>query len=263
MGQQRPRLLLGLLVAVATTGPVRAGAFDVTLYGKLLERHTLAVTDPAGVRVDYRSLRQDADWPRVLESLARADLAALSGRDERLALWINAYNVLAIDMVRKHYPVESIRSLGSLLRPVWKRPAGVVGGSTRSLDEIEHQILRPLGEPRIHAAIVCAATSCPSLRREPFRAERLDAQLDDALRRWLADPRKGARLDREAGVLWLSRIFKWFEEDFESAGGVIAFVTPHLPEPARAWVVEHPDLRLRHFDYDWSLNDAARAPAAG
>ena len=113
-----------------------------------------------------------------------------------------------------------------------------------------------MGEPRIHAAIVCASVSCPSLAREPYHAESLDAELDAALERWLADPRKGSRLDAERGVLVLSPIFDWFADDFAAAGGVLPFVAPHLPEATRAWLTQHGGrARLEFFDYDWSLND--------
>ena len=68
-----------------------------------------------------------------------------------------------------HYPVDGIKEIGSWLRPVWKIEAGRIGGRSYSLDAIEHEILRPLGDPRIHGAVVCASTSCPPLRREPYR----------------------------------------------------------------------------------------------
>ncbi len=251
-------LALAVLLGVGVEGS--AQTLDAALWARLLERHTAAVADTAGVRVAYRALQDEPDWRRLLESLAQAEPDALGSRDAKLAFWINAYNVLAIDVVRRSYPLESIRDAGSLLRPVWKREAGRVGGKPRTLDEIEHAILRPMGEPRIHAAIVCASTSCPSLRREPYVAERLDAQLDDALRRFLADPGKGSRLDRERGTLWLSAIFDWFEEDFEPAGGVVAYLETYLPEATRRWLAEHRDtVRVRHFDYDWSLNDLRSA----
>jgi hypothetical protein len=236
-----------------------AGSFDADLWDALLAEHTREVADPAGVRVDYGSLRRDLRWPALLTSLAQA--APGEEPAEHLALWINAYNVLAVDVVQRHYPVASIRDVGSWLRPVWKRPAGVVAGRTVTLDEIEHGILRPLGEPRIHAAIVCASVSCPSLRREAYRGERLEAQLEDALRRFLADPRKGSRLEAEAGVLRLSAIFDWYAEDFAARGGVRVYLAPRLPEAsARALREGGEALALRYFDYDWRLNDAASAP---
>jgi hypothetical protein len=167
--------------------------------------------------------------------------------------------VLAIDVVLKGRPAESIKDLGSLLRPVWKRPAGTVAGRSATLDEIEHAILRRLGEPRIHAAIVCASVSCPSLRREAYRGERLEAQLEDSLRRFLADPRKGSRL--EADALWLSPIFDWFAADFAARGGVRAYLGPRLPEASARTLRERgAGLTLRYFDYDWRLNDTAGAP---
>jgi hypothetical protein len=237
-----------------------AAALDLALYARLLAAYTRAVPDRAGVRVDYAALRGSADWRALLASLAASDPARLASREERLAFWIDAYNVLAIDLVVRGAPRESIRELGSLLRPVWKQEAGRIGGRGYSLDEIEHEILRKAGEPRIHAAIVCASVSCPSLAREPFRAETLDAQLAAALRGFLADPRKGARLDPERGVLVLSPIFDWFEDDF-GAGGVLAFVRPHLPEPTQAWLRAHEGrVTLEGFDYDWSLNALGAAP---
>lgn len=239
-----------LCVAAATPAP----ALDTALYAQLLERHTVAVEDVASTRVDYAALRSSPDWERLLASLRAFDPARLTTRAERLAFWTNAYNVLAIEVVRRHYPVGSIRDVGSLLRPVWKRPAGEIGGRPYTLDEIEHAILRPLGEPRIHGAIVCASLSCPPLRREPYRAADLDAQLDDNVRRWLADARKGARLERAAGTLWLSPIFDWFEEDF--GGDVLGFVARHLAPADAAWVRERrAALRIRWLDYDWGLND--------
>jgi hypothetical protein len=237
-----------------------AAALDRELYARLLAAHTRAVPDAAGVRVDYAALRASADWRALVASLAASDPVRLAGRAERLAFWIDAYNVLAIDLVVQGEPAASIRDLGSLLRPVWQREAGRIGGRAYTLDQIEHGILRKLSEPRIHAAIVCASVSCPSLAREPYRPATLDAQLDAALRGFLADPRKGSRLEPERGVLTLSPIFDWFEEDFAPAGGALGFVRPHLPEATRAWLGRYEDrVRLEFFDYDWSLNALGQA----
>jgi len=249
----RSSLIGALLAWTASAGPVHA--IDADLWDALLERHTREVPDTAGVRVDYRGIAGDPDWPTLIRSLETGP--APSARDAQLAFWINAYNVLAIDVVLGGYPVESIRDLGSFLSPVWDRPAGRVAGARRTLGEIEHEILRPLSEPRIHAAIVCASTSCPSLRREAFRAERLETQLEAGMRSFLAEPRKGSRLADD--TLLLSKIFDWFEEDFEAHGGLRAYLLPRLPEATAARWREDPDLRVRHLDYDWSLNDTARA----
>lgn len=253
------RLVPAILLAwMSTAAAPPARALDEALYARLLERHTVAVEDVASTRVDYAALKGSADWEALLASLAAFDPATLVSREERLAFWIDAYNVLAIEIVRRHHPVDGIRDIGSLLSPVWKRPAGTIGGRPYSLDEIEHEILRPLGEPRIHGAIVCASLSCPPLRREPYRAAALDAQLDDNMRRWLADRRKGLRIERHHGVLHLSPIFDWFEGDF---GDVLRFASRFVSREDAAWLrANRESLRIRWFEYDWSLNDTATAP---
>jgi len=250
------RLLAILLLATSPPAPPStARGVDAELWGAILARHTREVSDTAGVRVDYRGLADSPDWKRLLAGLADADPDGLAGRSARLAFWIDAYNILAIDLVVRHPGIESIREIGSLLRPVWDRDAGLVGGRARSLGEIEHEILRPMGEPRIHGSIVCASVSCPPLRREPFTAARLDAELDEQLRRWLASPRKGLRVDRESGTLQLSRVFDWFAEDFEAGGGVLAFVARYAPAPERRWLAARArEVRIRYLPYDWALN---------
>lgn len=253
------RALAILLLAACLTAPAASGGgVDAELWGAILARHTREVSDVAGVRVDYRGLAESPDWKRLVAGLADADpdgLEGPEGRAARVALWIDAYNILAIDLVVRHPGIASIRDIGSLLRPVWNREAGRVGQRARSLGEIEHEILRPLGDPRIHGAIVCASVSCPPLRREPFGAARLDEQLDDQMRRWLASPEKGLRVDRSSDTVHLSRVFDWFAEDFDAAGGVLAFVTRYAPEPERGWLAARAgELRIRHLPYDWKLN---------
>lgn len=252
--------LAAIALLVAAPG---GAALDTHLYAELLKRHTREVADLARVRVDYAGLRTSPDWQRLVASLASSDPARLRGRNERLAFWINAYNILAIDLVVKHYPVDGIKDIGSLFRPVWKRPAGRIGARSYSLDEIEHDIIRPMGDPRTHVAVVCASLSCPALLREPWRADRLDAQLDAALRDWLADPRKGARVERSRERIALSRIFDWFEEDFEVSGGVLAFVASYLPPADAEWLREvGTGVDIDYLDYDWRLNDLDRDEGA-
>ncbi len=248
---QKAVILLALLI------PTRGAlALDVGLYRELLERYTIEVNDTAGTRVDYQGLQRSTDWARLTASLDRSRPEELRTRREKLAYWINVYNILTIDLVRRNYPVSSIRDLGSFLRPVWQRQAGRVGGRSYTLDEIEHEILRGFGEPRIHGAIVCASVSCPSLRREPYEAASLDLQLDDSVRRWLADPCKGARLD-SSGTVHLSRIFEWFMKDFAADGGVRAFVRRYARSEVDIWLRENgEDAAIEYLDYDWSLNAA-------
>jgi Protein of unknown function, DUF547 len=220
---------------------------DWSDYATVLQRYTR--TEEVGgatvTRVHYTGLRNEPQFGRVVEQLAAFSPDTLATRAERLAFYINAYNILAIKVVLDNWPLESIRDAGNLFRPVWKKTAGTIGGRAATLDEVEHRILRPLGEPRIHLAIVCASLSCPDLRREPYAAARLDMQLDEDARRFLRDPNKGVQVTADA--IRVSRIFDWFGEDFAAGGGIETFIRRYrddLPErPLRA-----------DLPYDWSLN---------
>ncbi|MGH0029432.1 MAG: DUF547 domain-containing protein [Myxococcota bacterium] len=247
------RVATALFVLASLWTPLPAAAFDEALYARLLSAHTREVDDLARVRVDYAAIAVSDDWRRLVASLSGSDPTTLRTRDERLAFWVNAYNVLAIDVVARNWPVESIRDVGSLFSPVWKRQAGRIGGKPYTLDQIEHDIVRPMGDARAHAAVVCASTSCPALRREPFTADRLDAQLDDAMRRWMADRGKGLRVDRSSGTVWLSKIFDWFEEDF--APSPLAFAARFASDADRRAIEQLGDgADVEYFDYDWAVN---------
>jgi hypothetical protein len=257
--RHRAQLAFALaLTALVTSGSARAGTSacgDVATYARMLEAHTRTVDEVVGTRVDYPGLRADPAWRDVVRSVGACDPATLDTRDAALAFWINAYNVFALDLVASNWPVESIKDIGSLLFPVWDKPAGRVNGVALSLDQIEHERIRKFGDPRIHAAIVCASISCPSLSRTPYVAARLDAQLDASFARFVADPSKGFRLDRAANTIHLSSIFKWFAEDFEKQGGPLAVIARHLGESDRAWVEANgAKARLEYMDYDWRVN---------
>lgn len=246
---------ISTLLLFAVPAAARETMIDLDLYARLLENHTRAVSDLVGTRVDYRSLDRSQDWDRLVRQVRAAKPSSLT-RDQKLAFWINAYNILAIELVREHYPIDGIKRIGSFFSPVWDRQVASIEGRTISLGTIEHKILRKMDEPRIHAAIVCASVSCPPLARTPFRAATLDADLSAAMRSWLASREKGIAIDRENGVVRLSKVFDWFEADFESRGGVLPTIARYLEADDAAWLRgPGKDASIRYFDYDWSLND--------
>lgn len=238
--------------------PLQKSPFDRALYASLLEAHTKSVADVVGTRVDYRALGRSEDWKRLVAQIRSARPGTLD-REAKLAFWINAYNILTIDLVLQHYPLDSIRDIGSFFSPVWNVEVATIEGRTLSLGEIEHEILRKMGEPRIHAAIVCASTSCPPLARTPFTTERLGADLDAAMRQWLSSPRKGISIDRTRNQVSVSAIFDWFEEDFETGGGVLSTIARYVPATDAAWLQnEGRQARIKFLNYDWTLNDFSR-----
>ncbi len=231
-------------------------AFDFSSWDGLSKKYVDAKTIN-GVElnaVDYKKLAKDPAYTKLIKDLEKATLSTLKTKYEKLAFWINVYNIMAAKMVLDNYPVKSIKDAGSLFTAVWKKPVGVVAGKQRTLNEIEHEILRKMGEPRIHVAIVCASVSCPDLRKEAYSADKLNSQLDDQMKQFLANSKKGLRVDAKKGRIYLSSIFKWFEEDFEPKGGVRTFIAPYSPETLQA-SVKNDQLRVSYLDYDWGLNE--------
>jgi len=239
-----------------------AGAADDGAYGRVLARHVRrgTVDGITGNLVDYGALAADPDYARAVADLATARPETLAGEDERFAFWTNAYNLLAIKTIVDRYPIDGIKDAGSFLSPIWKRKVGTVAGQERSLDEIEHGILRKeFREPRVHFALVCASLSCPDLRAEPYVAERLDAQLAEQVRAFLGNPGKGLAIPDDGDGVRVSSIFDWFARDFAPAGGVAAFVRAEAPPEVASRLGGLTDDDLSYLPYDWNLNDAARA----
>ncbi len=230
-------------------------AADFSHWDALLKKYVQPVTID-GVElsgVQYEKLKQDPDYQKALDALASASLSGLKTREEKLAFWINAYNLLAVKVVADNYPVESIKDVGSLFKSVWNRDAGKAAGEIRTLNEVEHEILRKMDEPRIHMAIVCASVSCPDLRKEAFTAEKLDAQLEEQTRKFLDNAGKGMKIDAKKGKVYLSSIFKWFKEDFEPKGGVVPFVARYA-SPADQKILNGGGIDVAYLDYNWDLN---------
>jgi hypothetical protein len=198
-------------------------------------------------------MKKDPAYSKLIAGLKSFSPAKLKTNREKMAFWINVYNVMAVKMVVDHYPVDSIKDAGSLFESVWKKDVGVVGGKTVTLNDIEHEILRKMGDPRIHVAIVCASVSCPDLRQEAYTVDKLDAQLDDQFKQFLANKGKGLQVDRSKKRVTLSKIFDWFEEDFEPKGGVLTYISRYAPEKDQA-LLKKEKLKVSYLDYNWDLN---------
>lgn len=215
--------------------------------------------------VNYQAVQKSPELlNQILTRSARVEESdyAKWKRNERIAFWINAYNVAVIKTVTDHYPLEKGLSWKALAYPsnsiqqipnIWNQPALEVFGEKVSLNHIEHEILRKeFKEPRIHFALVCASLGCPVLRSEPYLADKLDLQLNDQISLFLAEPKK-FRYNPDADTLYLSPIFKWFKKDFEQVGGIRLFLKVHLPGDVGKSISKK--TRIKWLDYDWSLNE--------
>jgi len=202
--------------------------------------------------VNYAGFKsQEAKLDQYLDLLQKVDPNTLS-RNEQYAFYANAYNAWTIKLILTKYPgIESIKSLGIFNTGPWKKKVVRLSGETVSLDHIEHDILRPrFKDPRVHFAINCAAKSCPPLRSEPFLAQKLDQQLDDATRSFINNP-DSYRL--EGRNLHVSRIFKWFSEDFDEdpLGFFLKYANPGLKKKLEN---SSERINVKYLAYDWSLN---------
>jgi len=195
--------------------------------------------------VNYSQLIRDPAFVNLVSLLGSYPIDKLTSKNEKLAFYINAYNILAMNMVKKYWPIESIKDAGNWFMPVWGKTAGKVNGKDVSLDDIENKILRKLGDPRIHFAIVCASLSCPDLRVEAYKADLIDSQLTDQVTKFLHNSKKGFIV--MGSTAKTSKIFSWFSEDFQVSGGIDAFIHRYLPSLKFNKIA--PTL-----PYNWALN---------
>jgi hypothetical protein len=163
-------------------------------------------------------------------------------KGEKMAYWINAYNAFTIQLILDNYPISSIKDIEN----PWDIEFINLGDKTFSLNDIEHEILRKMNDPRIHFGIVCASVSCPKLQNVAFEASNLDSQLDIAAKEFLADP---ARNNLSEDSIQLSKIFKWFAKDFKNEGSLIDFLNKYSE------ITISQNAKKSYKDYDWNLNE--------
>ncbi len=242
-------------VAAAVESALASGTetFDHSVWDRLLAEGT------RDGLVDYPYFQgHRGELESYLEAVAGADAAALAPAHLQ-ALLINAYNALTLRSILEHPEVSSIRQIDG----VWTKNRHRVAGHQLTLDEIEHNLLRPFfRDPRIHFAVNCASMSCAPLPAWAFEGDGLDAQMEERARLFLSDPRN---VRFENGELALSRYFEWYGEDFTEEGWspraesvplfVASYAAPEVSERILAGDMEG----IRFLDYDWSLN-AFRPP---
>lgn len=264
-------LTVPLACAVAAPAPAQepapapsaSPAFDAihTAWTEVLAKHAKGGDfDYAGLKADRARL--DA-YVAALEKVKPTEFAALS-KKEQFAFWVNAYNAWTVKRVVDAYPIQSIKALGDEKASVWDRelvPLGKLapklGKEKLTLNDVEHKILRAgFADPRVHAAVNCASKGCPALRAEAYTAAKLDAQLDEQVKAWLADATKN-RFDRAQNRADVSQIFEWFADDFAKDGGAAAWIAKYRPADAE-WLRAKPGPKVAFRPYDWALNDAHR-----
>lgn len=230
--------------AVLATTAIDHGAFD-----KLLKKY---VNDKG--QVNYKGWKADQTaFNQYLDQLSKNPPAASWSKPEQMAYWINAYNAYTIRLILDHYPVQSIKDIGSKIKipfvtTPWAAKFFSIGGNKMSLDNIEHGTLRKqYNDPRIHFALVCASRSCARLRNEAYTAAKLENQLNDQGRDFVNDPAKNKPGKATAQ---LSKYFDWYKGDWNSNGQtVMSWVNKYA-----ATKIDN-NTKITYLDYNWKLNE--------
>jgi hypothetical protein len=216
--------------------------------------------------VDYPALQANQqplkDFVKQLGATSPGAYAAW-GEPEKIAFLINAYNAITLESIIDQKPLkQSIKDIFG----VWKINQHTVLGESKTLDNIEHQMLRKqFQEPRIHSALVCAAVSCPPLRQEPYTGAKLDAQLNEQAKKWLSSS-YGLQIDRAQNRVSVSSIFDWFGDDWQKqysvegkftgnakARAFLNFISRYVSPEERSYLAQG-NYKLSYLKYDWSLN---------
>jgi hypothetical protein len=259
-------LMTGFLLITACSGnethsKIKAQPYDhsYAAYTNFLAEH---VSDGMVAYAKIKANRDQLDT--LVDQIAAADLKGAT-RDQLLAFYCNAYNILTIRSVVDAYPVASIRDIDG----VWDSEKWLVATRKFTLSEIEDNILRKkFSEPRIHVAISCASIGCPPLLSTPFYPETLDSQLTAAAIGF-ANSDDHNLFDIDTRFARISLIFDWYGDDFvdryydasgrfqslsKKENAALNFLTQYRPAD-QARMLAEVDWKVAYLEYDWSLND--------
>ncbi len=211
--------------------------FNHSVWNYLLKENVSAAGN-----VNYEGFRQKRHNLREYIASLGAQMPTEDwSHEDQLAYWMNAYNAMTVDLILRNLPLESIKDID---KP-WNQRLWKLGSKWYNLDEIEHQILRKMNDPRIHFGINCASFSCPPLLNEAFTAQKVDAQLDFLAKQFVNDPQRNTiTSDR----IQISKIFSWFAKDFKKEGSLIDYLNKYSETPIKS------NARKSFKDYDWGLN---------
>jgi len=274
-------LALAALVAIGTYG-FFSGSFEgylskllgppqVTLQETYADSEGTATFDHSGFQVllrehvdehgwvDYGKLKAQSDQlAEYLAAIAEANVDEF-GRDERLAFLINAYNAFTLQLIIENYPLKSIKDISAAQR--WDAVRWNLGGQTVSLNQMEHELIRPnFKEPRIHFALVCAAVGCPPLRNEVYTAEKLETQLADQSN-YVHSHATWMEYNRDDKRLKLTQLYKWYGGDFEQVAGSVEAYVARYNSGLKADLDAGNRLDIEWLQYDWDLNDVVNKSA--
>lgn len=216
---------------------LNAQLFDHSIWTTFLQQH---VSEEG--KVNYKVISENtSELNAYLNEFVKINPQESWSKDETLAYWINAYNAFTIKLIIDNYPVKSIKDI----EQPWDKKFIPINGKLMTLNEIEHEILLKMKEPRIHFAINCASVSCPKLLNEAYIPESLDKQLDNATKEFVNSEKN----QLTPGKIKISKIFKWFKKDFETNSSIINFINQYAQTK-----IDKKE-KIGYLDYNWNLNE--------
>ena len=212
--------------------------FNHSGWDQLLKKHV--TTDG---RVNYEGFRNDKGILRdYITSLGANMPTEIWSKEDKLAYWMNAYNAMTVDLIVRNLPLKSIKDID---KP-WDQRLWKLGSKWYNLNEVEHKILRKMGDARIHFGINCASFSCPPLLNDAFSSKTVEAQLDALARTFVNDTKRNQISENNIKI---SKIFSWFGKDFKTDGSLIDFLNRYSETTISN------KARKSYMDYDWTLNN--------
>lgn len=242
LGQQTPDNKVAAIeeIKVKSTAASHAPTivFDHQAWDQFLKTHV-----SASGKVDYTAIAKNpTDLNSYTTAISQNPPSNAWSKSQTMAYWINAYNAFTIKKIIDNWPLKSIMDLDG--GKTWDVKWIKIGSTTYSLNQIEHEILRPVyKDARIHFAVNCAARSCPPLLNRAWTADRLEQLLQQQTGAFINNPNYNKI---SSTAISLSKIFEWYAEDF---GDLIPYLNAYLKNPIDKQV------KISYMDYDWALND--------
>ena len=216
---------------------------DHSIFNDLLKKHVSATGN-----VSYKGFKKDiSKFDEYLIELREHAPQKDWTKAERKAFYINTYNAYMIKFILTKYPVKSPKDAKFSGKDIWHFRMVQVGPQKYDLTQIEDNILRTMGDPRIHFAINCGARSCPKLLNEAYVAEKLNAQLTRVTKSFLANETHNELSPKKVKI---SKIFEWYGDDFKKGDNtIIKFLNKYSEVTIRE------DAKIEFKEYNWSLNE--------
>lgn len=228
-----------LFLAIVASLQINA---QTSIFNELLQTH---VSDE-GI-VDYKAFKNNkAKLLSYISYLEKTSPEASWSDNKKRAFWINAYNAYTIKLILENYPLKSIMDIKKDGKTAWKIPFAKVGGTTYTLDHIEHKILREkLFDPKIHVGVNCASGSCPKLGNVAFTEDNIEAELTKLMKAFINDTTRNKLSKKKVQI---SEIFNWFKGDFTKEGSVVDYLNKYAETEIKS------NAKISYLKYDWSLN---------